>query len=465
MPVLFSGLPKDIILEVSNHLTLPDPIHLLLTCSSVYHSLENQRSFWISILTTTRSLSTIACPKHADLAQYSLASLKDLVFSWLKLQDNWNLPAPRLKHPVTSTSLSVPADIISIVQGTDILLLHPRDSGEVVCWDVKMAAPFPLPSIKTGGRIDGVSAPSESYGICSIAILTMEETAPHTARRHVITIKHENRKALTFESVSCQVSIPQGSHFASLFVTQDLVGSVSVEELQEHCTISTSNISSCEALEPSINLLKLHRPVSSIHDLMVSFAYEGHLYNLLEDGVSVQIQHISRKSLASGHCEESTFSTSDNLSPSKAREPFCYILPSTPYYGVGAAFVRYIDDRSFSTITLTFLPTTPTHVPSAPLAFNLPCPTQYIPGKLVSMSLLWMDHSGFNIAVVVDTDHGDPALMLVRYHPETASTSAHQLSVPDAIHLYRLRSVCIDDTAGAVYLVDHLGVFWMLRYV
>lgn len=198
------------------------------------------------------------------------------------------------------------------------------------------------------------------------------------------------------------------------------------------------------------------------------FSYNGHLYNLLEDGISVQIQHISRENLRSRRYDEWGLYKSDILAPRTPYIPFCFILPSTPFYGVSAVFVRVSHD-SESTISFTFLPNTLTYASddgvASPIAFDLPCPTEYIAGTLNNMALLWMDHSGSNVVVVVESDENDAALMLVRYHSETASTSSHILAVPDSIDLHALNSVCVDDTAGAVHLVDGLGVFWTLHYV
>jgi hypothetical protein len=105
-----------------------------------------------------------------------LGTLKGLVVSWIKLHENWNQLFPETVHPVTSTRLSAPAEIIFNVQGTDILILNSR--GSVFCWDAKLAAPFPFPAIETGGRIAGVSAPSEIRGVCSFAFLTAQFVIP-----------------------------------------------------------------------------------------------------------------------------------------------------------------------------------------------------------------------------------------------------------------------------------------------
>ncbi|KAF7362391.1 F-box domain-containing protein [Mycena venus] len=462
-------LPIDIILDVVNFLELPDPISLLLTCSALY-GLSDERSFWISVLETTRRKSPIACPPHSDLSQYPLDRLKGLVISWSKLQINWNQPFPQIVQPATTTHLPGPAQIIFMVQGTDILVLTMK--GSVFCWDAKNATPFPLRAVETGGHITQVSG-LESAGICVLAFFAAPFAAPHAPRRYILTIKHAAGKAIDFTSEVSQVSMPYGPHFESVFVTEDMVGTISAIDNQEDCILTVSGVSSDDRLLDSTSVLKLHRPLPS-HALMLSFAYKGHLYILLEDSESVQIQHISRKSLRSGGCEESSLYISEIDSSYDEFAAFCYMIPSTPFYGISAVFVRLEGhaqgDTSRSTC-FTFLPTTLTHAAddgvSSPLAFDTSCVTEWVSGVLAEISLVWLDHSGFNAVAVIQPVMAfePPRLVLVRYHPETRSTSSHTLTVPETINPRSLSSVCIDDTAGVVHLVDTAGLLSTLRYV
>ncbi|KAJ7350727.1 hypothetical protein DFH08DRAFT_115953 [Mycena albidolilacea] len=158
-------LPTEIILEVVHFLELADTISLIQTCSYLY-ALSGQRSFWISVLETTRMKSPIACPPHADLSRFPLETLKSLVFSWKKLQYNWNQDFPQIVGPVTSTCFGTPLEILGSVQGTGILVLAMEDS--VLCWDYKLAAPLPFPAIETGsvGSISFIERP----GIYCIAL-------------------------------------------------------------------------------------------------------------------------------------------------------------------------------------------------------------------------------------------------------------------------------------------------------
>ncbi|KAJ7033368.1 hypothetical protein C8F04DRAFT_1104520 [Mycena alexandri] len=467
MSLLLSDLPTDIIREVTKFLELPDPISLLRTCSALY-TLSIQRSFWISVLERTQSKSTISCPQLTDLSQYTLETLKDFAISWLKLQRNWNRPFPLITQPVTFTRLSEPAEIIFNVPGTDILVLNM--SGNVLCWDAKLSVPIPFPAIETGRRVTTVSAPSETRGECSLAFLTTETTAPFAAHRHVARIKHQSGKAVDFTSFSSKISPPDASYFQSIFITEGAVGTAVVIDDRDTCVVTVGVVDASNNSHPDHeSVVKLPRIISSKRDMVLCLTYQGHLYNLVEDGLLAQIQHISRNSLRSARCEQSGLYCSE-IPSAEGSVPFCFMTPSTPFYGVSAVFIRlkWDEDADEDFVLLTFLPNTLTNAPddgdSSPLGFDLPCVTQSIPGALVSMSLVWTDHSGFNVTVVVEASD-TPRLVLVRYHPETNGTSVHTLAVPESIDLYNLNTVCVDDTAGAVHMIDKEGVFSTLRYV
>ncbi|KAJ7033372.1 hypothetical protein C8F04DRAFT_623271 [Mycena alexandri] len=455
MPLSLSTLPTDIILEVVNFLDLPDPISLLSTCSYIYR-LSNERSFWLSVLETTRKKSPIACPRHTDLSQYTLEALKDLAISWLKLQSNWNRPFPRLAHPVTSTALSEDVDIIFLVPGTDILLLSTAET--VLCWDVKLTAPFPLPAIEIDGPVVDVSAPSEVPGSTSVAFLV--RMSDIVERRHVVTIKHEAGKAISFTGIYSEFSGPSGSHFKSVFLTEEVVGTVVVVHNRQDCTVTVGALTGSADRQDSTSVLKIPHTFSYQDEMMVCFAYEGHLYQLIEDGHSVQIQHISRNSLLSGECEQAGLYSSDVLVSSPPYSSTC-MIPSTPQYGVGAIFIRRTDTHlSISLVPATLTDAVDNGV-SSPLTFGASCVSEIVQGKEMSM---WLDHSGFNAGFVVQSATAIN-LLLVRYHPDTKSISQHTLEVPESIDLDDPNVVCVDDTAGAVHLIDKQGVLSTLRYV
>ncbi|KAF8150516.1 hypothetical protein K438DRAFT_1943642 [Mycena galopus ATCC 62051] len=470
MAVSLSMFPQEILLEVAILSALPDAVSLLLTCRSL-SSLCRERIFWISVLKTMRNKYPIACAPCTDLTLFTLEALKDLVFSWQRLQNNWSLPFPNITQPVTSSRLSGPTEILCNVQGTDILVLSTGES--VFCWDWKLGIPFPLPAVDCD-FIYAVSSPVYASGFCTIALSVYEHE--YTARRCVITIKHIDGKAVSFVmNEVTELSIPVAVQQAFSFVTEvDVAGSIVVMNDTEECIVTVGRISRDKGLADSTTILNLHRSVSR-SALIDCFAYKGHLYILLEDSLSVQIQHISRTSVRSGCCEESSRYICDKVFAAE-RKPFivgaCSTTPSIPFYGVSAVFVRLDGDtdNTCSSVAFTFLTNTLTHAPddgmSSPLAFDSPTITEYVPGTLQDAAgLVWVDHGGLNLAAVVRSQPDPPRLVLVRYRPETRSTSVHTLVVPSSIDLCTLNGLCIDETAGAIHLMDREGLLSTMRYV
>ncbi|KAF7350956.1 F-box domain-containing protein [Mycena sanguinolenta] len=450
--MILSELPTDILFEIVKLLPLPDPLALLLTCRSL-NALSNALSFWISVLKTTRKRSPIACSPDTDLSQFPLPRLKNLAISWLQLQHNWNQPLPRVVRPPISHRLFKPeAEIIYAVQGTDILVLTSGDC--VFCWDVFLGVPFPS-AIYTGGEITQ-NAGSDLPGVCYVAVIATMSTAAHDVRRgYIMTIKHEGGKVTSITSECSQISTPQ-LDLESLFVAGDMVGTIGSMEHSEDCLVAVDGVGGENRLPTSNNTLKLHRSISE-HAFLVCIPYQGHLYILLEDASSVQIHHISRKSLRAGRQEEcGRYYSKINLSYPNF-EPLCYTVPSTPFYGVTATFVRLhwnFQNETALVTSFTFLLNILTDAHDddsgtvSPLEFAPDCVTEYVPGQLVDITLIWQDHSGLDVTAVIQPNDlfEPPRLILVRYHPETKSTSVHDFIVPDTIDVKNLERPTVDFT-------------------
>jgi hypothetical protein len=61
-----------------------------------------------------------------------------------------------------------------------------------------------------------------------------------------------------------KVSVPDGAHFESLFLTEDVVGSIVALETKEDCIVSVSAAHSHPRLPDSAGPLNLHRPVGTL---------------------------------------------------------------------------------------------------------------------------------------------------------------------------------------------------------
>jgi hypothetical protein len=161
--------------------------------------------------------------------------------------------------------------------------------------------------------------------------------------------------------------------------------------------------------------------------LVFSFAYQGHLYTLLQHDFSVEIHHISRKSLQSGRCEQSGQYSSQLSSPASSflvpnGHKFYHWTPSsiTPFYGITAVFARVEWDSTHALVAaFYFLPNTLTHASndgmSPPLAFDSPCVTELVHGELFDVNTCWLDHSGCNmVAAIQESADSSLRLALVR---------------------------------------------------
>ncbi|KAJ7647823.1 hypothetical protein FB45DRAFT_860882 [Roridomyces roridus] len=448
-------------LEVMRHLAIPDVVRLLQVRHGTTRALlSHECTFWILLVEATRATYPLGCPRYADLSQYNLQTLKDLITSRFKLQRNWNLEFPKVVD-LQVTSLDECVKILGLVQGTPIALVHMPKTEDVACWDVQLGAQFPFPPIKVGGKLNNVSEPFvSSYGVCSFVVVggKVEDTSKGERWQYIITIKHDNRKATGFDSVRTATAYPT-SPDGSIFLTRDVIGALIANKREDHCTIVTSKIGDGPGSE-SESPMKLNCTASEFSDrhLMVAFTCRGHFFNILEDGSRAQIQHVSRERLT--HSEKvATVYEADILDVGKTCRPMYPILPSCPSYGVAAAFVREAKVRDET--TFTFLPATPINSPtgddgvSSPLTFPFPCPTARVPGRTIDPSLMCMDHGGLNIVGVLQDPNpmNSPNLVLVHYHPETQTTSVHYPDVPPSLDLDEMQNLWADDTAGVIYLI------------
>ncbi|KAJ7061468.1 hypothetical protein C8F01DRAFT_1369005 [Mycena amicta] len=289
-----------------------------MTCTR-FHALTNERSLWISVLNTARLFTTLACSPHTDLSRslYSLSRLKKIALHNLKLEASWarKRPTPSPGKPPLTTNFSEPPKIMSIVQGTDIMLLHFPQRREIVRWDKKAGKTFPFPPIPISGGITDVAEPFDSDGVSIVAFVTLE-AASGTRHAHILKSRLE----------------------ASIFVSEDMVGCVDVLP-GDYATLLVSPRGVAARLsEDRSHKIKLPSPIHE-QTVLRCFIYKGHLYNVFEDGVTTEIQHFSRNTIRSGRIEQCQSWTCD-IPSSDCLGLLCCMLPSTPFYGVGAVFAR-----------------------------------------------------------------------------------------------------------------------------
>ncbi|KAK7057718.1 F-box domain-containing protein [Favolaschia claudopus] len=460
MPLGLSQLPSDIILEIVTCLDLPDVVSLVLVR---FQLLSTQRSFWISVLETTRRTYPLACSPDADLSRFTLEALKQLASSYQKLQLNWKRAEPQLVRAMVSNPLpdSEPAKFLVNIQGTDVFVLE--KGTQVFCWNYKLAQLSPFPPVEVG--YIQLLFPTQHPGICSVCVLAQNASSLQTS---VLTITHELGKVTSFTSEVFEAPVLEGD-LRSLFAIEGVVGLIQLVEAQSYSTIS---FCSTRDIEPRLyHTLKLPRSMSTSMDLLSDcITYKGHLYSLIEDGYSVQIQHVSRKDLVSGYCRSAGEYSCDIVPPPLViGTAVCSMTSSTASYGLCAVFVRVErdDEKNMNCTSFTFVPTSLTHSVddglSSPLAFDSPCVTHRVDGILEDVNIAWLGNNG--LAVVTDLPTQPHKLTLLRYHPVDKSVSQHLLNVPENLDLSILEAICVDEATGSLYLTTQDGLFSTLEYV
>ncbi|KAF7289279.1 AGC/PKA protein kinase [Mycena indigotica] len=478
---MLATIPTDILFEIVAHLELSDAVSLTLTCTGL-RQLASERNFWILILNSARISTPIGCPALLDLSIYPLSKLKHLALSQLTLEQTWSAQHPQLRpiRPFQAANLPEPAIIIHSVQGTDVLILHVPNTGEIYCWDKREARLFPgvTHRIPTSGSITSVSVPNDSDGLSreSVAVIVRSWGFLVTYWQYIITVRHKNGKATALEYEASEITrSPDFSGLGCLFFDPHVTGCLTIDSAL-NVWLSTA----ARDHSPNNNAVTYERVAQLYNNsgqiASCCFTYRGHIYNTLEvpGGQSFRIFHLSRQLVQSKHQIPSTHDVyqytvaieGGNTQMENA-ESICFNLPTSPQYGICAVFVRSDD----LTVWFTFVPCAPATTESAvtsPLDFPFNALVAKISGVLVNRVLVWLDHSGHNLAAVIRRPDG-PRLTLVRYHPgnerRPATTSEHWLQTPAGIDLLATKSCCIDDTSGTVHLVDQDAVFHTLNYV
>ncbi|KAF7289273.1 hypothetical protein MIND_01388900 [Mycena indigotica] len=485
---MLESIPTDIALEITRHLGLRDAVSMTMTCTPL-RSLTCQRNFWILILSAARILAPLDCPPLSDLATFTLAELKSLALSKLKLEANWSTEQPQLSltRPLKTGDLLESSRILCGVQGTDILLLYGMFSDILYCWDKREACFFAeVGPISLGGEIKSIVVPNYSDGVScdSFIFITRDREGPRTHSQSIITIRHKDGKALMLEHKSTEISDdgfigdPTG-----LFPVSNATTCCIFEDAFD-TEASWLSVAEREG-NPSSSSIR-YRQVAQLYDVdgsagephARSFSYHGHGFILLLCGVmSLEILHLPRTTLKRGkHKWLRYYKLDDFQIPITVPSTSCWCLPSSPRYGISGVYIR----GTKAAVSVLFVPCLPVQDDTAedslapPLDFSsthlthiaIPVDTSVdneLPGPFC------VDHSGRNVLGVIQQDNSHK-LMLARYHPpekpdSPGSVTVHWPQSPEKLDLQGVHSCYVDDASGTVHLIDRIEVFHTLSYV
>jgi hypothetical protein len=291
---------------------------------------------------------------------------------------------------------------------------------------------------------------------------------------------------LTFRRSFTQESV-RGFYYEEAFLHEDVGGFIGVNQHDSQCVVQAFNLTTRESLRMETKIKYVRLPVHWLKVLLIyhqplddsaqfaCFGFEGHLYVAVEEEACLYLHQFPRDTLPYGSLTRK-HSTLD-LSPKGPfaldaqdvpYDPLCITLPSTASYGVSAVFIRHAQGygRDPADTIIRFSPNRLADDPESPLSFHDSIGlTATLPGTLYNLRLplIWLDHSGSNLVALMEFSE-TLSLKLVRYDRHRASVSVHELQIPSSIDLRTITTLAIDETLGAVILVDATGVLLFLPY-
>jgi len=105
--------------------------------------------------------------------------------------------------------------------------------------------------------------------------------------------------------------------------------------------------------------------------------------------------------------------------------------------------------------------------PEKPVCKILPSHTVLIPGSVQegvgSWTLVLLTPSGLSLLLVMKNE-GKSSMQLVRFNPDTDTSSIHELKLPPSINLDDVAGLSLDDNCGTLSLVDSSGILRCISY-
>lgn len=127
------------------------------------------KSFWISVLESTRLLRPLPLPHRTDLTTLDLDSLRGAAYHALRLNHNWTSSRPRYVGIAEDKSFGESLDMVCIVPGANVVMLF--DSPHLIFYDSAMM--MRVATLHVGNKYCAVSrAYYETPGQLLVAVAT-----------------------------------------------------------------------------------------------------------------------------------------------------------------------------------------------------------------------------------------------------------------------------------------------------
>ncbi|KDQ51548.1 hypothetical protein JAAARDRAFT_504154 [Jaapia argillacea MUCL 33604] len=455
-----SQLPGDIILEILRNVDLEDVLSLLVTCRNFY-CIRETRSLWLRLLKRMDRRHPLPCSFDEDLTKMDLQSLIATTMRARRLRNNWARDEPQPIGPIRSHRFNQDMDVLGIIPGADLVLLHVRGTGAASLWDI--SAMKLVASIHIGCTILLYSDVHFERGRYLIGFESSDEpdfdpdeNGPTVIR--VLEVKHGSAQQPSLHEIfHAPVTIPFPR---CLFLDSRHIGVLGdrTEEAYRVCIydlISDSKVSS---------QLQHVLPSDAESGLQASIIGD-YLYLMAEEEQQLCICHYAIRDLLSSGVNPPPTVMDGNFT--KTSSVGCFHNSGLHSRGVIAVSVSF---RNAGMI-VRFWPTSSTNNPHLELTFTNAV-EKILPHSVISnpydFELIGMGNCANDILIATKDQRprhrSRPTLHLVRFDPDARTTRAVPLALPSDIHLDEIMSVHLEEFKGRLILLDKSWTLWVISY-
>jgi len=468
-------LNVDIWLHILTLVPLQDAISFTWV-SREFRSLTSEKTFWISLLSATRTTRPLPCPDDEDLTKRDISDLKNMMFHVMRLERNWARLRPRIRA-IETIQLGPGHRILHAIPGTPLLVVHSGLDGNVTCWNVDIKSA--LHSVYIGRSVFHISLVSGHNKAYSMALLVTDDLAEDYTTRpsYLAVVTIQTALPSPTIDVPFRRELATGFTFGQLFLNHWVVGLLRVYDM-----------------EP-LEIVAFNRSSGACRVIHTDTLYDSKMGAFLDDSLYI-VKHRNDTSSNIHTCPSYLLPYSDS------EEPETHITERLDWDDHGIRFWGAIDAsytgletwfealdavtatpiRGAALTTLHYINVDEEPIPRAtnirfwslkddetPLSRRLyPAYSLNVRGMIATVTSLSRARyviANSDVSVLLLVSYGDTVgLLLVQYDPSVFSSTIRQLEIPSPPDLTSISSIALDDHRGTVMLIDGDGVLYSVSY-
>ncbi|KDQ51539.1 hypothetical protein JAAARDRAFT_503901 [Jaapia argillacea MUCL 33604] len=456
----FSQLPGDIMLEILGNVDLEDVLSFLATCRNFY-SVRETRSLWLRLLKRMDRRHPLPCSFDEDLTKMDLHRLIATAMRARRLQNNLARDEPQPIGLIRSHRFNQDMDVLGIIPGADLILLHIRGRGIACLWDI--SAMKSLASVYIGRTILLYSDAHFERGKFLIGFeisdepdFDPDENGPSVIR--VLEVKHGSAQQPSLREV---FHVPVTTPFPEcLFLDSRYIG-VLGDRTEEAYRVCIYDLNSDSKVSSQLQ----HVLPSDAESGLQASIIGDYLYLMVEEEEQLSICHYAIRDLLSSGVNPPHTVMDGNFT--KTSSIGCFHNSGLHLRGVIAVSLSFGNPG----MIVRFWPTSSTDNPNPELTFTNAV-EKTLRHSVISnpydAELIGMGNCANDI-LIATKDHrprsrSPPTLHLVRFDPDTHTTRTVPLALPSNIILQEIVSVHLEECKGRLILLDESWTLWVVSY-